>query len=222
MKPFRDDLTPVRHGYTVSDVWHLAHTEVRMAAARGAWDLEEKLGAAVAEAVLILCESELDPGLSALCRGIRRAVSRERYEDGRSRGIRDGQPILGFFAYWHCGHVRMGLEDFVVEGLAVSQVLAGLTERQRQVLLTYRDCGEDATAAGALLGIKNFYNSLYKARQAFAELWHQHETPAKVSRAKGRVFSSEQDRQCQVEVGRAAARRLNGEPASPKDLPRVR
>lgn len=209
-----DDPTPVLHGYTVTDISSLVGVVVLNYARRGSRDLDEKRAVATLAVVEELHRHESDPGASALLRAAEYAVQFETRSAMSDRGYNtnpwkyDREYQVGFPAYWIPGAVT-ALEDKVVERMATTQVMATLSERQKQTLQTLAECGGDPKAAAALLGIRpnSVSGNLLNARAAFLALWFEHETPPTINFRKGRkVVYSAEAAAARPEIARRAVR----------------
>lgn len=101
-----------------------------------------------------------------------------RYRGYDMRNIATGQGGLpGFQRYWQ-GNPRTPAEDRITEALSLVQIWPHLTTVRQQAVWAYALTG-DQQAAADLLGISLtvFSGRLKKARNRFAALWHEHETP---------------------------------------------
>ena len=178
----------VRHGYTLADLtgiargaagankWLVSDFMVRFEAA---WD-------AITEELLTSDEAPTPQELARIGKG---AVSRQLLKDHcHTYGIADRDLTAGigsapkFAAYWF-EPPRTPPDEAVCERVALGQVLAALSPRSRQVLVTLAAAG-DYRPAAELLGIPyssfNAYMSI--ARREWNALWLAPETPPKARR----------------------------------------
>jgi hypothetical protein len=207
---FLEGDTEIRHGYTVSSASRLASVAIRSAATRGAHDLEEKHSVAICAIITELHEHNCDPGSHVLIRAAEHAIDNARTADWSSWGInrqtREFQK--GFQPYWRPG-AHTPIEDRVTEQIALWQILAALTQRQRETLGALYVCGGDPKAAALLLGIKpvGVAGNLRNIRAAFLELWFEHETPPEINWRRGRTnIYSEEAAAERPEIARRAVR----------------
>lgn len=204
-----EDSTAVRHGYSVADLSRIAGVCVRAAARRGVRDLDEKRSAAMCALVGELHRHDCDPGSSVLLRAAETAISRTLDREWANWGYNAAtrEPQKGFHPYWH--HVAgTPMDEAVAERVAVHQILAALTDRQRQVVHALAETG-DRRATAQLLGIDPTTVSavLGNARRAFMALWLEGETPPAKDYRAGRVNRySEQAAAERPEIARRAVR----------------
>lgn len=192
-KPLRagayDDPTPVRHGYTVTDLSRLAGVCIRVGARRGIANLDEMRSVATCALIEELHRHDHDPGATVLLRAAEDAITREKDRNWSNWGYnsRTHEQQKGFPVYWYEG-AGTPLDEKVTERVAVHQVVATLTDRQREVLHHMADLG-DRRAVALLLGVDPTTVSavLGNARRAVAALWHEGETPRPVDFRAGRL-----------------------------------
>lgn len=134
----------------------------------------------------------------------------------RTHPERGGGSTAGFVRYWESA-ARTPFEERVVERVALAQVWSSLTLSQQQAVMALA-LSEGYEQAVQQLGIRRgtFAARLHHGRQAFAELWHEHETPRRVRRnehsANQRAASFRGKRRLTVsEVEKLRERNLNGE-----------
>lgn len=205
-----DDQTPVRHGYTAANVSRIAYVALREAARRGAHDLDEKRAIAVYAVITELHEHDCDPGLSILMRAAERAVQNATNADWSDAGYNSRTKELqkGFHPYWRPGD-GTPFDERVTERVAVPQILAALTERQRETVQALLDSEGSHQAAALLLGVRpnSVACNLRNVRQAFRALWFEHETPPDVNWRRGRSFTySDEAAAARPEIARRAVR----------------
>ena len=188
------DLTPIAHGYTAAAAARIAHVA---ATHRPGTDLEERHAIALCAIVAELRAAAADPGTLHLIRAAEKAVNRERGRDASSRGRNvnpnyDRTHLVGFVRYATPG-ARTPLDEAVAERVACRQIMAALTDRQRQVLLTLAACDGDPKAAARILVVHRVTVAciLRNVRDRFLPLWHEHETPPAIdwSRARNITYS---------------------------------
>lgn len=132
-----------------------------------------------------LCEAKAPPSERDLLEAGRAALAREVRDQMRHRGERRDGSNDGtrFAAYWNwaAGCVPSP-EGPAVERVALGQVLAALTPRQREALTALALHG-DYWKAAAHLGIENqtFRALLGRARGEFRRLWFAPEAPPRVT-----------------------------------------
>lgn len=188
------DATLIAHGYTVASAARIAYAA---ATHRPGVDLEERHAIALCAIVAELRAVEADPGTLHLIRAAEKAVNRERGRDLSNRGRNvnpnyDRTHLVGFVRYAMPG-ARTPLDETVAERIACRQIMAVLTDRQRQVLLTLAACDGDPKAAARALGVHRVTVAciLRNVRDRFLPLWHEHETPPAIdwSRARNITYS---------------------------------
>jgi hypothetical protein len=185
---------PLRYGYTMSDLDHLAHVSVQIAWPRG-MDYRDRYDAAwhaIAEAIY---SSDERPSPRDLKVAGTHAVNRLAQDEGHHRGLDRDNPAAGlegmpnFQRYWALHHVTPSPEDAVVDRVALAQIWPTLSRTHRQVLLAlavYADHPLAAEATGRSLPA--YRSHLKDARQAYRGLWHEHETPSAMwGQSRGRA-----------------------------------
>lgn len=119
----------------------------------------------------------------------RAGIWRFARDQRRTYGYLDRDPWNGlgsaprFAAYWGTTSTpHSPFEDRVLEELALAAVWPRLSDRDRQVL-TAQATHEDNRAAAAALGYATGSYSVYlaQARRAFLALWHDWETPRRIT-----------------------------------------
>lgn len=190
----------LRHGYTVGDLHDLARLAVHTAwgGSGGIWrDRYETAHSAIAEA---LFAAENRPGQRDLVHVGQRAIQDEiedyRHHHGfykhKTIGAAAGPGSSPRFAcFWsEFGRTTGSPERTVVERLALHQILAILTDRQREALAALAVL-ENYRAAAAALDVKpQTYRSLLgRARKDFFAAWHEGETPSRPWGTDRRVAS---------------------------------
>lgn len=209
MRIFIDD-TPIRHGYNVTDLSRISAAIVSWAARRGAHDLDEKRAIALCALIEELHRHDCDPGLDLLMKAASRALENATDRDWANWGYnsKTKEQQKGFQPYWRPG-AGTPLDESVTESVAVRQILAALSERQRETLEALATCFGDPKAAALLLGINpnSVAGNLRNARAAFLPLWFEHETPPAINWRRGRTNTySEEAAAERPEIARRAVR----------------
>lgn len=175
---------PVAHGYTMRDLDALARAVV---ANNRAWwpagDRDDQYAAAWHGIVEHLCTTDEPPHRHDLMEAGRNALAADVRDTMRHHGARRDSTNTGqkHAMYWEwAGRAVPSPENGIVEHLALDQILAALTRRQRQALDALAATGDYAEAA-RLLGIEGqtFRSLLGRGRGAFRALWHEGETPSR-------------------------------------------
>ena len=182
--------------------WTLADMGARAGAAvlngRAWWpagdgaDLADAAWHGIAEA---LCLAQEQPSRNALLEAGRRAVAREVRDGQRHHGARtDGTNTGAMFArywQWH-GQPAPGPEAAAVDRAATWQILAALTDRQRDAVMALAVLG-DYHAAPAAMGImpQTYRALLGRSRREFLRLWHEGETPSRLWGCDRRAYRRE-------------------------------
>lgn len=174
---------PIRHGWTLADLDKLARSVVSN---NRAWwpagDREDLYAAAWHGIVEALCEADESPHRTELMEAGRRALAEDvkasmRHHGARTDGTNNG---LKFAMYWRWnGRTTPSPENGIVERLALEQILAALTPRQREAF-TALAAMDDYPSAARLLDIadQTYRSLLGRARGTFRELWHEGEIPS--------------------------------------------
>jgi hypothetical protein len=201
------------HGYTVHDIHQIA----RMAAAANRWLVSdftiryEHAWDAVIDALLTAADRPSPHDLAAVAKG---AVSRALLKDFcHTYGVADRDLTAGigsaprFAAYWS-RPPGTPLDEAVTERIAAAQIWAALDVRHARILETFAACGDNQAAAAAL-GIPRSSFSQYasQARNAFAALWFEHETPPRRPRRPQKYSASEWNTSRQAACGTPGAYR---------------
>lgn len=176
----------LRWGYHLSDLDQLTRTAVNAARSRAAdyHDRHATARTAIAEA---LYAATTPPTRRDLVAAGATAIDRAVQDDLRHKGYRwhnanSGAGSAPRFAvyWWDLSTPTPSPEPAVVERIAVAQVLAMLTDRQREALIALA-ATDDHSAAAASLGLPmgTYSTRLGAARRAARQWWHQGETPAR-------------------------------------------
>lgn len=181
------------HGYTLSQVHHMAKAAVNLAGVY-ACDYLDRLDTAYGAIVVYLYEAPHWPTRHALIRSGAQAVSRMVEKDLRQRGYRRGNGFAGagsaprFAAYWDAYLVAPSHETRIVERVAVRQVLPRLTPRETQAVAALAAAGDYQAAADALhMNPSTFNDTIRRARRRILALWHEGETPRRQRTADIRI-----------------------------------
>lgn len=174
----------IRYGWTLRTLDALARAVVSNG--RTWWpagDREDLYAAAWHGIVERLYTADTEPRRNELMEAGRQAVADTVRDTMRHHGARRDSTNNGahYAMYWQwAGRPAPSPEAGVVERLALDQILATLTRRQRQALDTLAATGDYAEAA-RLLDIEDqtFRSLLGRSRGAFRALWHEGETPSR-------------------------------------------
>ena len=178
----------LRHGYTLSDVDHCA----RLAAYLGPpampyFERHSLAWSAIAEHLYgdmeRIAESDLiHAGRVAIWDALRSELQHCGYYRAHTDGSVHGAGSSPAFAtYWLDVAVPAGSpEHYLLDGLAVSQILSTLSAHEQAALVALAAHGNYQDAAAALgLGYPTFRSQVSRARKSFLALWHQGEVPSK-------------------------------------------
>lgn len=211
---------PLWHGYSARAIDRLTRAALRLD--RWSTHIDER-GAAIRFGIIEhLATVEEPPSRLELLNAGKAASDAHMLAELRTHGYdrthpeRGGASSSGFVRYWEPA-ARTPFEERVVERVALAQVWPSLSLSQRQAVMALA-LSEDYEAAIGHLGVRRgtFAARLHHGRQAFAELWHEHETPRRVRRnehsANQRAASFRGKRRLTVsEVEKLRERNLNGE-----------
>ncbi|MFD1832430.1 hypothetical protein ACFSJS_22685 [Streptomyces desertarenae] len=185
---------PLRHGYTLTDLDHLART---VATSNLVWwaasDRDDLYTAAWHGIVEHLYTAHEKPTRTDLRNAGLTALEHDTRNTMRHRGaIHDGRTGQRYAAYWEwAGRATPGPEATVIDRHALHQIWPRLSPRHRQVLAALAATGDHTQAAAALgLAAGTYRSHLFAARRTFLALWHQGETPSRLWRADQRAARS--------------------------------
>jgi DNA-binding CsgD family transcriptional regulator len=116
--------------------------------------------------------------------------------------------MKGFVRYWRPGSVAT-FDERITERIAVHQIAAALTERQKQILEALVICGNDQKAAAVMLGTKpnTIANHLRRVRASFLDLWFEHETPPRIDWSRTTFAYSPDALEARRELARRTVRK---------------
>lgn len=166
----------------MADLERMAHAAVNIHPSRiRSISRVDKWETAWHEIVVLLYASPEPPSWGECVGAAGRAIARERDEWEHHHGWsrKSGEPTPAFRKFW--ATVTEDRDDFtaaVVEGLALPQVLATLTNKQYEAVVTlsvHRTQQEAALAIG--VSPHTFGRHLRAAREKFLTLWLEGETP---------------------------------------------
>jgi DNA-directed RNA polymerase specialized sigma24 family protein len=179
-----DSADGIRWGWTLQDLDRLARSVVSNN--RTWWpagDREDLYAAAWHGIVEHLYSTGQEPRRVDLMEAGRRALTRDvkdtmRHHGARTDGTNNG---LKHAIYWQwAGRAVPSPEGPIVERLALAQILAALTPRQREAFNALAALGDYSKAADMLdVEPQTFRALLGRARGGFRALWHEGETPSK-------------------------------------------
>lgn len=184
------------HGYTLADIGDLAR---RVVSNNRHWwpagdraDQHDTAWHGIAER---LCSAAEAPSRLDLMEAGRHALSRDvrdqmRHHGARTDGTNNG---AGFARYWGWAAFSFpSPETGVTERVALTQILAALTPRQREAVTALAVQGDYVLAAQAL-GIRpqTFRSLLGRARKDYLALWHEGEVPSRPWGTDRRVLRRE-------------------------------
>ncbi|MEV1003334.1 sigma-70 region 4 domain-containing protein [Nonomuraea sp. NPDC050202] len=172
----------VMHGYTLEDLDCMARRAVRLDYGAMRWrasDVEERYNIAWAAIAEHLAAADECPPWRDLVQKGTAALSRYTDADMRHHGHLSN--IRAYVVYWWvtCGP-RDTHEERIVERAALPEIMAALTDRQREVLhalAVYEDHGKAAAALG--ISLATYRARLSRARRHFVALWHEGEEPSR-------------------------------------------
>lgn len=183
------DPMELRHGYTFAQLDRIAAlaTNTGRALVMPYQDRRDEAWSAIVEH---LYAAETPPSSHELVEVGRSAIyaliRSERREQGFYKEHTDGTAhgpgsSPTFQQFWEpLNRPVRSPEGPIVERLALAQIMASLTERQREAIHALAAC-DRYDAAAELLGIKpqTFRATIGRGRRRFRELWHEGEIPSK-------------------------------------------
>lgn len=184
------------HGYTLAAITDLAR---RVVSNNQSWwpagdrsDQHDTAWHGIAEHLCAAAETPsrrdlLEAGRLALAREVRDS---QRHHGTRHDGTNNGAAFARYWG-WH-SFPAPSPEGPVTDRIALAQILAALTARQREAV-TALAVLEDYAEAAAALGIRpqTFRSLLGRARKDYLALWHEGEQPSGPWRTDRRVARRE-------------------------------
>lgn len=183
------DAQPVQHGYSSADLDRFARVAVKGDYSTRGLDFDDRIETAWFGVVERLFGDQAQaPSPGDLIHAGRKALYDASSDEMHTRGRRPRSgcelphTTPGFVRYWigasNSTTTDPGFVSAIIDGTALAQIFARLTHAQREALLalaTYEDYQRAAIALG--LSKTAFTARLDRAREVFAALWHEHETP---------------------------------------------
>ncbi|PSL00103.1 hypothetical protein CLV63_102229 [Murinocardiopsis flavida] len=175
----------VAHGYTASQVNALSVFAARECNWVNGMEMTHRALTAWSAIAEHLQLAPLRPEETELIAIGWKAIKTQHHHDLKTRGLAGKDKALlsrAFVRYWNSVSApTYSPEDMIVDRLALAQIWRALLPTQREVLHALADY-EDRHVAARALGMSTaaFGSALNRARYAFFELWHQHETPSKM------------------------------------------
>lgn len=173
--------TVVAHGYTMRDLDAFARAVVMNN--RTWWpagDRDDLYSAAWHGIVEHLCTTDEPPSRRDLLEAGRQALVQDVKATMRHHGARRDTSNNGarYAMYWEwAGRAVPSAEAGIVERIALEQILAALTPRQREAFTALATTGDYLDAASLLdIEAQTFRSLIGRARGAFRGLWHEGET----------------------------------------------
>lgn len=174
----------VAHGYTMRDLDAFARAVVMNN--RTWWpagDRDDLHAAAWHGIVEHLCTTDEPPSRRDLLEAGRQALAQDVKATMRQHGARRDTSNNGarYAMYWEwAGRAVPSAEAGIVERLALAQILAALTPRQREAFTALAATGDYPDAARMLdIEDQTFRSLIGRARGAFRGLWHEGEQPSR-------------------------------------------
>jgi DNA-directed RNA polymerase specialized sigma24 family protein len=213
----------VLHGYTLADLDRIALHVVRI---NMAWwpagDRRDQADTAWEGIAEHLCAAPTPPTRQDLIEAGRTALVREVRDHARHHGAGSHNGIANagakFTAFWSSASAVPSPEGPVTERVAVAQVLAALTPRQRDALLALALHG-DYWAAAEALGIRpqTFRSLLGRARGEFFRHWFAPDAPPPIRGTDRRTGRHETDDPAELERRARAAERARAKRAAARE-----
>lgn len=169
----------IKHGYTVRDIQRMTRMAMTWARTRflDSDDRHEAAYFAICEALLASPESP--PERDLIAAGAR-AVDNETRAFLRHHGVSSEQPDShkgSFVSFW-LNQPHDFPDERLCEVIALPEVMARLTTKEREALVAYATFGNMADAATSLGATSKIVQGrVSRARHRFLEAWYDHETP---------------------------------------------
>lgn len=186
--------TALCHGYTLDDLHAMTRSSVaadRLMAAP-ACQRYDTAWAAIAEHLVAANDRPerrelIQVGWQAIYREVRDGLRQRGHRDGEREWV-SGQPTMPrFVQFWGAG-VTPSHEDWVVERVALTQVLTLASDLYVDALTALAVHGDYERAAAALgINYSTLTVRLSTIRQRILAAWHEGETPRQVQRTDRRV-----------------------------------
>lgn len=176
--------TPLRHGYTLTDLDRLAHAAV-CAAFGQAGDYRDRHDAAWHAIAVRLYAAGDAPRPGELKRIGIRAINDHITDEGHHHGVDRNTPYSGresMRAYrrywWDITRATPSPENRIIERIALPQILSRLTPPARAAIDALAVHGDYQAAANALgLDYYTFTTRIRRARGLLLRLWHEGQRP---------------------------------------------
>jgi len=181
--PTRENL---RFGYRFEDLWAIARNSAVANRFLG-HDQRDLVEAALDSVVDLLLDAQDTPSprdlYAAGKTGIQRLVKGHRQTYGfKNRDGFEGAGSAPMFARYWAPTTESPFEDRVVEAVANDQIMAVLPDRDRSVFVALAVRGSNSPAAESLaMRVGSYSMYLSEARRRYFALWHEGETPRKVT-----------------------------------------
>ncbi len=181
----------VRHGYSYNHLDRLAQIATNHAFGHGL-DSDERYACAWHAIVVALYEATDPPSPQNLIRAGGQAITQAEQSRQQTLGYDTharwaGPATIG--RYWKYWNPTAGpLPEDIIDTVAMRQIMATLTDRDRHVLLLLALLEDyDIAAAAAGVDLRTYYDQVRQARARFFRLWHQGERPAGLWKTHRRI-----------------------------------
>lgn len=175
---------PIAHGYSLRQVNGLAVHAAKLCNWVNGMEMTHRAETAWSAIVEHLQLSHTRPEETELIAIAWKEMKRRHYQDLRTHGLggQDRSMVSrAYLRYWTSESAPThSHEDRIVDTLALAQIWPRLTQTQRDVLRALAQHDDRSRAARSLGMTRDRFNTaLSRARTAFREFWHEHETPSK-------------------------------------------